>query len=1366
MASVAGSVTIAPGQSSASIDVTSGVLSGSTTINALAAGVNGASATVTVNLRGMAVTLDSNVVGVDRNINGTVALAQPAPIGGVALTLGSTNTALATVSPSTVNILEGGTQGTFSVHGVGAGEALVVASAEAFNVASVPVAVRFSLSLIPTPFEVERASTKSASLVLSTFAPAGGLTVSVSSDSIGTATVPASVFIARGQLTVDVPVTGVLEGSTTIRARMANADPASLDVTVTPPSAATIESSPANGEGEVAVTRETILRFSRPLTSIDAITPQTLFAEFGAQTLQSRIHISPDHKTVTLFYLQTLPASARVRVHFGTDGVIDSLGIPLDGDGDGQPGGVKLIDFDTLTLTTLPGTAVTGRVFASELGDNGVSTPLAGVVISVDGLETTLRTTTDAMGNFRLDPAPAGAFFVHIDGRAATNGVPVGAYYPFVGKKWQSKLGSVTSIGDVYLPLIPPGTLQPVSPTQNTVITFPASVLAAHPELNGVQITVPADALYSDNGSRGGMVGIAPVPPDRIPSPLPLGLDFPVVITVQTDGATNFDRPVPACFPNLPSKKAGQPLPAGSKSALWSFNHDIGDWEIVGPMTVSANGALVCTDTGVGIRQPGWHGTQPGTQALDQMRDVDLHGAQCAASLSSSSVASRLASDAQLNSSAESTFVQLVGHGTGLLFDAASVSVPLGFAALGFAGNPENPIGGAYFGFIFAEKTLNPWILTAKAVSQASVLTILTGQAAHRSNDEIWGDLRLSWAQTTAQVLPRVALRSPFAAFLTDLLALANDSFGLRNDYIKLTQQCGVTLPGLLGKAGRAPTPVSAPTASLGSSYVDLASTFGWDTPSLEDRERMDLLAEALSTSDVTLPNPFTELLDFARNSVRLQRLLDAPDRSDEALSQLRQAFTKVAESSAPGDFDATVKDYSRKLESALTSGVTMNSSPAADVKVYYSYSFDGPDSASTSSVASNRSSVNVTATAGVSSTDIQVRGTGNSNLSAFLPSDTSVRLLVFRPSNVQLARTLITTSGNGSIHRDVALFAPPDSSTDSDGDGLNDDAEFIIGTDPNKPDTDADGIPDGAEVLQGTDPLDGLAVSTGIVATVDTPGTAVDVAARNDIAVVANSDRGISVLNVAAGLNPIIIAQVQTPGVAIAVAFEDTLVAVAEGAAGLSIVDTTDPPAARITHQLNAASLGGGATSVTVAGGTAYVGLDSARVTSVDLATGTVLETVNLSVAGAVQDVAIERDTLYALTVGKLHAIPLQSPLTVGGTADSPGGVGVGGQRLRLFVGGGIAYAVHTSGYNTLNLADPVHPVLLSQGATQQAGWPAPAADGSPVGSPALSRAPAAQRGGGAATAQGTTRSASGPPGRTPPTLGTRRQQRRVGRQ
>jgi len=235
----------------------------------------------------------------------------------------------------------------------------------------------------------------------------------------------------------------------------------------------------------------------------------------------------------------------------------------------------------------------------------------------VVGAEETIRTTTAGDGSFTLDPCPGGRFFVNVDGRPVTGNFPTGDYYPFVGKAWYAKPGRMDNLvngdGKIYLPLIIEDSLKTVSQTKNTVVVFPKAVLDENPGLSRVRVTVLPNSLFNEEGTRGGMVGIAPVEPDRIPEPLPEGLQAPLVITVQTDGPANFDRPAPVVFPNLPNPETGEILPAGSKSALWSFNHDTGVWEIGGPMTVSADGLTVSSDPGVGIRQPGWHLTWPGT---------------------------------------------------------------------------------------------------------------------------------------------------------------------------------------------------------------------------------------------------------------------------------------------------------------------------------------------------------------------------------------------------------------------------------------------------------------------------------------------------------------------------------------------------------------------------------------------------------------------------------------------------------------------------------------------------------------------------------------------------------------------------------
>ncbi|MBK9092072.1 MAG: Ig-like domain-containing protein [Anaerolineae bacterium] len=53
----------------------------------------------------------------------------------------------------------------------------------------------------------------------------------------------------------------------------------------------------------------------------------------------------------------------------------------------------------------------------------------------------------------------------------------------------------------------------------------------------------------------------------------------------------------------------------------------------------------------------------------------------------------------------------------------------------------------------------------------------------------------------------------------------------------------------------------------------------------------------------------------------------------------------------------------------------------------------------------------------------------------------------------------------------------------------------------------------------------------------------------------------------------------------------------------------------------------------------------------------------------------------------------------------------------MRLFVGGDVAYAVHTRGYNTFNLNDPAHPVIIANGGTNQFGWKQIVASGSGLG-------------------------------------------------
>jgi hypothetical protein len=193
------------------------------------------------------------------------------------------------------------------------------------------------------------------------------------------------------------------DGLTSLEEYLRGTDPGTANALVT-----TFTSSPAAGEADVAVTRETTLDFSAPLAPGLSVGTNAVYAEFGGRRLLSRLQLASDRRKASLFFLENLPGSARVQVTVDGDLLPDAANRPLDADRDGRPGGRVRFHFDTVNLTPAPRTAVIGQVFASELagvaGGPGVNRPLAGVTVTVDGREQDLRAVTDADGRFVLSP--------------------------------------------------------------------------------------------------------------------------------------------------------------------------------------------------------------------------------------------------------------------------------------------------------------------------------------------------------------------------------------------------------------------------------------------------------------------------------------------------------------------------------------------------------------------------------------------------------------------------------------------------------------------------------------------------------------------------------------------------------------------------------------------------------------------------------------------------------------------------------------------------------------------------------------------------------------------------------------------------
>ena len=1110
------------------------------------------------------------------------------------------------------------------------------------------------------------------------------------------------------------------------------------------------ETSPAHGESEVAVTRETVFRFSAPLADGTMLGLDQLFAEFAGRLLLSRVEFASDRKSATLFYLENLPGSARIRVTLKGDSLRDTFGGPIDPDRDGQPGGTVIVDFDTLSVTPVPQTAVIGRVFASELvpglsESQTLNAPLAGVTITVDGMEETLRAVTDAQGNFKLAPVPAGRFFVHVDGRTATGSQwPDGAYYPFVGKAWEALAGREDNLasgtGEIFLPLVIAGTLQPVSAITDTTITFPAAVIQRNPELAGVSITVPANGLLSENGTRGGTVGLAPVSPDRLPEPLPAGLDLPLVITIQTDGPANFDRPVPVRFPNLPDREMGQPLPPGAKSALWSFNHDTGTWEIAGPMTVTADGKFVESDPGVGVRQPGWHGTAPGSVGnggSGSGRNCQDRG--CA--LGPISVTT--------GPNAKRTFSVPSGHSQGIVNWFAPSGSPQGGAGDVFtttfcsAGNHTvTAVLLSNCGQQRCERTATEGISASEAppVDPCTLLgpllrTPLPPGPYTAGEVVVFEDTTLSAIggricysfEGADQVTTTCNTDAAFAHFI-GVIWCRPGTYRIQRT---LTMACGtqcVMDDGTITIV--APVPPRRCSDSVASIAIvgrlpnnalegDTLVTFEplpgggvgeyrWRLPGAIPEENSSL-DEASFTTFLNTPGPATVTLTFTDctsgdTCTVTTSIVVLPPRSPSAFGP-RFVFADPLATSGADAAQAKSTEGSTRNVATWTPDANALSSAAARPPSVAKQAPPEDDSAlrgllyyAIVNAQNNRITRGVAGSGGI----LHPRG-------IILSPSTPYREYLLEAATLNVGSAEFTSVPNGFSFEMPTVYVNAKDATDADGDGLSDLGELVMGTDVQNPDKDGDGIRDGAEVQSGNDPTSGLAVRTGVIAAAATPGLAVDVSAANNIAAVACRDYGLVLFNVFSGLDPVRIAQVETPGEALRVANAGASAAVADGARGLAIVDLRDPPAARVRSQVD---LGGKVISVAVAGGVAFAGTEKGDVALVDLNTGAPLLRVTLD--GAVRDLVFSGDFLYAVTPTKLHALSVST-----GAVAPVGAIDLANSLppSRLFAGDRAAYVVHPNGLSVFELGTPAAPKLLQVAPSAQQAWAHFALNGSGLG-------------------------------------------------
>lgn len=298
-----------------------------------------------------------------------------------------------------------------------------------------------------------------------------------------------------------------------------------------------------------------------------------------------------------------------------------------------------------------------------------------------------------------------------------------------------------------------------------------------------------------------------------------------------------------------------------------------------------------------------------------------------------------------------------------------------------------------------------------------------------------------------------------------------------------------------------------------------------------------------------------------------------------------------------------------------------------------------------------------------------------------------------------------VTPAAGQSFRFPSTTFRDPSAAEpDTDGDGIPDIAESIVGTDPAKPDTDGDGLRDGAEVQQGTNPLDETPGSVGRLAQANVEGEALDVDALDSRVAVAAGSQGVSVFNLGLGLTPTLAARVDTAGFARRVALAPGFAVAADGSAGLAIINLAGLTAFSTPRQVTLGELAETAISVATAGEFAMVGTAEGSVFVVQLDNGALLQREVLG--GPVQDLRVSGDLLLAVTHGAgagatrtLHLFRLDGILLTRVASVGLGGFGPEGLTAssRVTAGGGLAYVTAYPGFDVVDVSQPDAPRVIA---------------------------------------------------------------------
>lgn len=197
---------------------------------------------------------------------------------------------------------------------------------------------------------------------------------------------------------------------------------------------------------------------------------------------------------------------------------------------------------------------------------------------------------TNAQGQFTIPQAPVGFVKLLVDGSTAT----LPDSYPSLDYDLVTVSGQSNIVGQpiFLLPLNAANQLCVTETTGGGTLTIP--------EAPGFSLTFSPGQVTFPGGSRSGCVSVTVVNADKVPMSPGFGQQPRFIVTIQPAGAI-FNPPAPITLPNVDG------LAPRSVTEMYSFDHDVGSFVAIGTGTVSDDGGVVRSNTGVGVLKAGWH---------------------------------------------------------------------------------------------------------------------------------------------------------------------------------------------------------------------------------------------------------------------------------------------------------------------------------------------------------------------------------------------------------------------------------------------------------------------------------------------------------------------------------------------------------------------------------------------------------------------------------------------------------------------------------------------------------------------------------------------------------------------------------------